>query len=108
MYGFQKKVYLYNINLGVSSCHTILILIFLTPFLFQIMKGKEIALSLLGVILTPLFFSVFVLDRCILVVLFWVESLRFSKWIDSTEQISYSFIRVLAITCLLLLINLAV
>lgn len=56
---------------------------------------KEIILGIFGVILTPIFVTVFIIDRVALSVLPWRPYPKLGTWIDDHQAIAYSCIRFL-------------
>ena len=56
----------------------------------------------LGVILLPLFFTIFIADRFVLAVMPWMESKRLKTWLDNTELFMYSFLRVFVISVIII------
>lgn len=65
-------------------------------------KIVNILRGTLGVILLPLFFTIFIADRFVLAVMPWMESKRLKTWLDNTELFMYSFLRVFVISVIII------
>lgn len=65
-------------------------------------KILNILRGTLGVILLPLFFTIFIADRFVLAVMPWMESKRLKTWLDNTELFMYSFLRVFVISVIII------
>ena len=65
-------------------------------------KIIKILRGTLGVILLPLFFTIFIADRFVLAVMPWMESKRLKTWLDNTELFMYSFLRVFVISVIII------
>ena len=68
------------------------------------MKRKKIFLYAISVILSPIIFSTFVMDRIILALFPWVRIQTIRDWAVNDKEISYSFVRVFLFILLGLLI----
>jgi len=69
------------------------------------MKKKHF-FYLLSVLMSPIIFSVFLLDRIILALFPWVRIQTIREWAVNDSEISYSFIRVLGIVLITAFIKL--
>ena len=65
-------------------------------------KIVNILRGTLGVILLPIFFTIFIADRFVLAVMPWMESKRLKTWLDNTELFMYSFLRVFVISVIII------
>ena len=65
-------------------------------------KIVNILRGTLGVILLPLFFTIFIADRFVLAVMPWMESKRLKTWLNDTELFMYSFLRVFVISVIII------
>jgi len=59
----------------------------------------------LGVLMSPIIFLVFLLDRIILALFPWVRITTIRDWSINDKEIAYSFVRVLMFILMGLLIN---
>ena len=56
---------------------------------------KKYLLGAVGVILTPILITIFIIDRLILSFLFWTQYDTMTKWLSNHEGMFYSIIRVI-------------
>lgn len=56
----------------------------------------------LGVILLPIFFTIFIADRFVLAIMPWMESKRLKTWLNDSELFMYSFLRVFVISVIII------
>lgn len=69
-------------------------------------KIVNILRGTLGVILLPIFFTIFIADRFVLAVMPWMESKRLKTWLNDTELFMYSFLRVFVISIIIIITKL--
>lgn len=62
----------------------------------------------LGIILLPIFFTLFIADRFILALMPWMESTRLKNWLTNTELFMMSFLRVFVVSVLIVCYNLLI
>ena len=62
----------------------------------------------LGIILLPIFFTLFIADRFILALMPWMESKRLKNWLTNTELFMMSFLRVFVVSVLIVCYNLLI
>lgn len=65
-------------------------------------KIVNILRGALGVILLPIFFTIFIADRFVLAIMPWMESKRLKTWLNDTELFMYSFLRVFVISVIII------
>jgi len=66
---------------------------------------KKFLLGAVGVILTPILLTIFILDRLIMSFLFWTKFDNLNKWLENHEGILISIIRVIVVLAIYTLIN---
>jgi hypothetical protein len=67
---------------------------------------KKYLKILLGLVLAPSFFCLYLLDRIYLLPLIWLSAHNVNFWYKKPEQIGSSFIRVIAISIINLILYL--
>lgn len=65
-------------------------------------KLVNILRGTLGVILLPIFFTIFIADRFVLAIMPWMESKRLKTWLNDSELFMYSFLRVFVISVIII------
>lgn len=65
-------------------------------------KIVNILRGALGVILLPIFFTIFIADRFVLAIMPWMESKRLKTWLNDSELFMYSFLRVFVISVIII------
>ena len=60
-------------------------------------KIKKTLRAMTGIILLPIFITIFMCDRFILIFLFWLESKRLKIWLDDVQMFMHSALRVVAL-----------
>jgi hypothetical protein len=60
-------------------------------------KVKQTLRAITGMILLPIFIAVFMMDRFIIIFMFWIESKRLKIWLDDTQLFMYSLLRVITV-----------
>ena len=66
---------------------------------------KKFLLGAVGVILTPILLTIFILDRLIMSFLFWTKFDNLNKWLENHEGILISIIRVIVVLAIYSLIK---
>ena len=65
-------------------------------------KIVNILRGTLGVILLPIFFTIFIADRFVLAIMPWMETKRLKTWLNDSELFMYSFLRVFVISVIII------
>lgn len=69
------------------------------------MNKKKYFLYGLSILMSPIIIGVFLLDRILLALFPWVRIQTIRSWAVNDTEISYSFVRVIACSLIMILIN---
>ena len=58
---------------------------------------KKVLQAIIGMILLPIFVAVFMMDRFIIIFMFWIESKRLKSWLEDTQLFMFSLLRVITV-----------
>lgn len=68
------------------------------------MKSKKYFLYALSILMSPVIFGVFLADRILLALFPWVRIQTIRTWSVNDSEVAYSFVRVFAISLIILII----
>lgn len=68
-------------------------------------KFKKVLKFIIGIVLMPIMFSVFIADRLVVVPLLWLKTDTLLNWLRNNSAMVESFIRVMFALVIYLLLN---